>query len=531
MGDIKILLAYNQLIGVIKKPSIGDYWTHHPCLMTPFFNKYLSRNSFQLLMSNLHFVDDRKNPKRGEDGHDPLGKLRNVFNTFQKQFRASYIPLRDLGLDEMGCKFHGRCIYRQYNPSKPDKYHLKFYAVAESETGYLVAFEMYIGKGPPTTVEMMRMAFGGCTQTLTFGEAPWDRKKWGDPGKLCWDVFQMLHKFRLLDHGHCLYTDNHYTGVVLAKALMGRSTYLCGTICSGAKFWPKGLRYAKAGKKKYVPPKQTTPPTRYQLAQTAIGEKSRQLAWRRSLDGKILGFTWADRKKVSILSTIHQAKEKQIARRKDVVWRPIAVDDYNHKMNAVDTCDQTLRYYELQRRSFHWTRKVFFHLLNMATMNAYVLYKIAKKKQGGKPISHLQFRLQVVQDLIADGLQECNFGKQTDSPQLFFEGDQYTGRHFPEDILTAPGSKRKQSSLKCNLKNCNKYTSMHCPTCRMNLCKWPCFKVYHTQGLTVEEELRNHACKVAHKYQGGEIIDVGLFVDGDEEEEDLNNTLTEDNAN
>ncbi len=159
-GDIKILVGYNGLMGIVGKPAIPHYWSVDRVIETPFFHEYMSRNTFQLLMSKLHFNDDSQNPKRGQAGHDPLAKIRNIVNALQWSFGKSYIPLRDLGLDEMGCKFHGVCIFRQYNKSKPDKYHIKFYGVAESVSGYVCMFEIYTGKGPPSATDMMAKRWG-----------------------------------------------------------------------------------------------------------------------------------------------------------------------------------------------------------------------------------------------------------------------------------------------------------------------------------------------------------------------------------
>ncbi len=76
-------------------------------------------------MSYLHFNNDSANPALGQPGHDPLAKLRPIITALQVQLRKSNTTLKSLGLDETGCKFHGRCIFCYFNPSKPGKYHIK----------------------------------------------------------------------------------------------------------------------------------------------------------------------------------------------------------------------------------------------------------------------------------------------------------------------------------------------------------------------------------------------------------------------
>lgn len=376
-GDIKMLVAYNLLIGIIKKPSIASYWSKITLLHTPFFHEYMSRNTFQLLSSNLHFNNDLHNPPRSDPNHDPLAKLRPIVNTLQHQFRSCYTPRRDLGLDEMGCKFHGVCKFRQYNPNKPDKYHLKIYGVAEAESGFLVGFEVYVGKGPPTTRQMMSRRWGAPeSSTCAFGNVPQGLNRQGKPwGSLTLDVMQLLHKFKLLDLGHHIYTDNLYTSAELADGLLTRSTMLCGTM-RPKTVWPRALKIPVSKPSEAKNPKKIDPHRKHMFL------RSGAVCWRRSHDGDLLAFVYADRKLVSVLSTIHKASMTILCVRNEFVLRPLAVHDYNRKMSAVDHCDQILRYYELQRKSFTWTRKLFFHLVNMSMVNAYLAYKIDALAQG-----------------------------------------------------------------------------------------------------------------------------------------------------
>ena len=49
--------------------------------------------------------------------------------------------------------------------------------------------------------------------------------------------------------------------------------------------------------------------------------------------------------------------------------------DYNKTMGGVDLADQMLKYYAMERRSIKWYKKLFFHLLDIATHNAFVIFK------------------------------------------------------------------------------------------------------------------------------------------------------------
>ena len=48
------------------------------------------------------------------------------------------------------------------------------------------------------------------------------------------------------------------------------------------------------------------------------------------------------------------------------------VMDYNH-MGYVDKCDRMGISYSISRCTFKWTKKLFFHLLDLASLDSYIL--------------------------------------------------------------------------------------------------------------------------------------------------------------
>ena len=82
--------------------------------------------------------------------------------------------------------------------------------------------------------------------------------------------------------------------------------------------------------------------------------------------------------------------------------KPVVVDKYNQSMNGVDLADQYTVYYSFVRRSKKWWRKVCFWLLEVATVNAYILYKKSNSSH-----THLQFRRAVIESLASLHLQEA----------------------------------------------------------------------------------------------------------------------------
>jgi len=58
----------------------------------------------------------------------------------------------------------------------------------------------------------------------------------------------------------------------------------------------------------------------------------------------------------------------------EVVEIPEIINDYNCFMSGVDVVDQHLVYYAIGRKGLKWWRRVFYHLLEMSTVNAYATY-------------------------------------------------------------------------------------------------------------------------------------------------------------
>ena len=77
--------------------------------------------------------------------------------------------------------------------------------------------------------------------------------------------------------------------------------------------------------------------------------------------------------------------------------KPQIVMDYNHHMGYVDKGDRMANSYSTSRRTFEWTKKLFFHLLDLTILNSYILHSSC----GGKKISHRDFRFTLVRNMLA----------------------------------------------------------------------------------------------------------------------------------
>ncbi len=427
----------------------------------------------------------------------------------QNSFRSSLAPNRALGLDEATCAFHGVCRFCAFNKNKPDKYHLKLYAVSEADSGYCLGFEVSTG-AERWNKDTKKLEWEGVLpiiqrqydtpheSMLKFRKCPMP----GAPKKMTFvleTVMQMMHKFCLLDQGYHLYTDYFYSSPHLTTALLTRSTGFCGTVHSNKTDWPIVL--GKASKE--------------------IQARSKEICWIRSENEQLLVMTIGDRKVFHLVSTIHNAtmSEVHIPSEGKWDWHADTMLDYNYGMKAVDLRDKILKSYELNRRTLLWTTKLVFHLTNMAMMNAYLLLRrsqmkhmegIIMQEQHVKNLPHLHknlklhnhflFRTDVILALVQDSNWDQVFRNPCVRVLALAPKRCFSECHFPEEIiLTKKGAKNYRRCNDCYTDKGGKYTKYQCGPCKKFLCVWPCFAVYHMKGLTHADAIKARNEQIARQ--------------------------------
>ena len=78
--------------------------------------------------------------------------------------------------------------------------------------------------------------------------------------------------------------------------------------------------------------------------------------------------------------------------------RPSMVLVYNKKMGAVDRNNQMVENYKLNIKTLKWWKKLFFHLINVAIVNSYIIYKECTTR--GTPMVQCHFRRRLVEELL-----------------------------------------------------------------------------------------------------------------------------------
>ncbi|XP_060553795.1 piggyBac transposable element-derived protein 4-like [Ruditapes philippinarum] len=434
-------------MGLVRKSDIAQYWSTKECVNTSFFGKYMTRNRFHLILSNLHIVDNNLAVPEGQPGFDKLFKVRPFIQMLHKNF-LKYEPERDINFVEGLCPFKGRVHYRVYNPMKPNQFGIKLYQVCEAKSGYTIGFDVYHGD----------------RDVIQYTEALEDEDTQGsyiDLSTTTKIVIGMLAFCGLLSKGYHIYMDNNYTSPELMEELDLLNTYACGTLRINRKGVPKAI-------------------------QSVRNLRQGEAIFRRR--GNMLVLKYHDKKDVNMLTTIHTANlavlERVNRQTHEPITKPTPIVEYCKKMGGVDLSDQVVQYYEVLQKSMKWWRKLFLHMFNLMIVNSFILYKIYSEDEKKK--THHDFRAEIIASLIQtapNAPRPKSGGRQTLEPI-----DRLTGRHFSCAIEPKPGAKKQAPTRPCVVCNVDrtegsrkrKETTFQCKQCHKALCVRNCFERYHT---------------------------------------------------
>lgn len=164
-------------------------------------------------------------------------------------------------------------------------------------------------------------------------------------------------------------------------------------------------------------------------------------------------------------------------RRGQLKQKPSVVADYNEFMLGVDKLDQLMSYYSFLHKSVKWWRKIFFWLLEVVVINAYIIYKELARRRGERPMTHLAFRRKLIQSLSEPLRSSTPHSTRT-------ELSHNIERLQPVPHFIRKGRKRRDCVVCSNREGGTRHLTVYqCSTCLDNpsLCPSPCFEAYHTQ--------------------------------------------------
>lgn len=368
----------------------------------PAIMSTMSRDRYQELMGYLRF--DNKDTRLERSQTDKFAAISDIWQRFVQNCVLSYNPGQHITVDEQLFPTKVRCPFLQYIASKPDKFGIKFWIAADLDTKYMCNAMPYLGKD----------------STRPVGERLSESV-----------VTRLMEPF--LDRGRTVTMDNFFTSLSLANRLLQRNTTLLGTMNKIRREIPEKVK-----------------------KNTEREELSTQVF----TSGSALLTVYAAKKKknVCLLSTMHKTVEIQ----EDLRRKPNVITDYNHLKCGVDVLDQKLRAYTVRTGTRRWPIAVFYNILDMAAVNAHVLYKKCK----GSNESRRTFQFKLAKELRNRHMQILEQEKQRKEAlreiKRVSEGKTTT-------CQVRRSCNRNRSSEKCAI--CHKYTCRKCRKGSPFVCK------------------------------------------------------------
>ena len=123
----------------------------------------------------------------------------------QTNFRLHYTPVKYISLNESKMVFKGHVKFLHFNPSKPNKFHIKLFMVSEHLTGYISGFLVYTGKA--------------CNKLVTKNATKYNTTN---------TVMGLLQRTKLLDNHQRVFVDNYFNLCKLLEEMLYRDTYGTG---------------------------------------------------------------------------------------------------------------------------------------------------------------------------------------------------------------------------------------------------------------------------------------------------------------
>ncbi|GBP72049.1 PiggyBac transposable element-derived protein 4 [Eumeta japonica] len=302
------------------------------------FRLTMGLSRFFLLMRCLRF--DSKDTREEIIKLDKLAPIRELFDIVVGTFKKYYSVSQYVTIDEKLEAFRGRCNFRQYIPSKPNKYGIKIYALTDAKMFYTHTMEVYVGKQPdgPNQVDNSALAL-----VLRLSE-------------------------NIYNTGRNITCDNFFTSIPLIDKLESQHKLtVIGTIRKNKRELPKHFTEIRGR-----------------------AEKSSLFGHRGNCS--LVSYVPKKGKNVLLVSSMHD--DAQII---EDTGKPEIIMDYNRTKGGVDSVDKMCETYNVARGTNRWPMVIFYSLMNVAGINTFIIYL---QNNPNKKISRRVFLEALAYDLI-----------------------------------------------------------------------------------------------------------------------------------
>lgn len=320
--ELMALFGLLYFAGVLKDAhlSLDDMWSEK--FGVAIFRYTMTKNRFEFLLNCLRFDD--KTTRAERKAGDKFAPIREIWNLFITNCKSNYTPYEYVTIDEQLLNFRGRCPFKMYLPSKPDKYGLKIIMMCDAKTYYMCSAIPYTGKDPnrnpqdgaiPTQYVMkLTTTIAGTNRNVTM--------------------------------------DNWFSSVELARKLLENKLTMVGTLRKNKREIP--IQFLDV-KRKEVP----------------------SSAFAFSKDLTLVSHVSEKKKCVLLVSSMHFQDDVNLETKK-----PEITMFYNSTKGGVDTFDQLCHSKTVARKTRRWPLRILYGMLDAAGINSFVLHQFQMLDQG-----------------------------------------------------------------------------------------------------------------------------------------------------
>ncbi|KAM0728009.1 PiggyBac transposable element-derived protein 4 [Formica fusca] len=280
----------------------------------------MSYKRFLFLLDCLQ-LDDR-NTRAMRLRMDRLAPIRNIWNKFVENCKKSYLPSESLAIGDRLKNFRGKCSFVQHVPNKPAHNGLKIISLVDVKTSYTCNMELYCDQQPEGLYRISN-----------------------DPAAIVQ---------RLIEHlkgsNSNLSCNEYYTSYLLAVSLLADKITFLGAMGKDHREVPLCFL---AGKPRPVD-------------STRMGFRN---------DATLVSHVPQRGKAVIVLSTAHHD-----AKFNPQTKKPVIIEHYNAAKDAIDIVERTCAIYSVSKKTKRWPLTAFFVLLDVAGVNAQILYNASQSK-------------------------------------------------------------------------------------------------------------------------------------------------------
>lgn len=318
MIELKAFIGLMYFSGLQKTnmTSSDDLWdTKYGSI---FYKATMSQKRFCTILRFLRYDDKATRPTRVVN--DKFAAIRGIWEIFIEKCKTLYNPASYCTIDEQLLSFRGRCPFKVYNGSKPDKYGMKIVMLNDSRTFYMVNAIPYVGKVNTENEEKVPSYY-----------------------------IRKLSE-TLLGTNRNITCDNWFSSIEIFDKMLEHNITMVGTLRKNKKEIPPDFK--KSGQ---------PGSSRFAFDGTKV----------------LVSFTPKKNKVVLVLSTFHRLKEIN-----ESTGKPEMICFYNMTKGGTDTFDQLCHEYTTARKTRRWPMRVFTGMLDQAGINAMVIYNFNSRNEA-----------------------------------------------------------------------------------------------------------------------------------------------------